>query len=200
MRAALFCMRSEILYTASAIVLYGRNCIKLWGADGWGWSALVLEKLSDRLGINALVEKVQAGLDEVDPNTEQMAATTYLVAKFAVEVAQFKVAENLLVACIAVDQMISGSISAKLARDQLLLAQLYVRNRHPPSDGKKGFVEGRALLEAAQQILTNDEVSLSSDRGDEDSALGGVYHLLGLLDMFEWFARKDAEQLDSAIM
>jgi hypothetical protein len=26
-------------------------------------------------------------------------------------------------------------------------------------------------------------------------ALGGVYHLLGLLDMFEWFGSKDIAQL-----
>jgi hypothetical protein len=77
---------------------------------------------------------------------------------------------------------------------------LYVRNRHPPSDGQKGFEYGRSLLDSAQQILTSDELSMSSEREDEDSALGGVYHLLGLLDMFEWFGSKDAAQLDSAIL
>ena len=41
------------------------------------------------------------------------------VAKFAVEVAQFKVAERLLLACIVVDEKIRGSTSTKLARDQV---------------------------------------------------------------------------------
>lgn len=49
-------------------------------------------------------------------------------------------------------------------------------------------------------ILTSDDVSLSSDTGEEDSTLGGVYHLLGLLDMFEFFGSKDIAQLDSAII
>ena len=66
--------------------------------------------------------------------------------------------------------------------------------------GQKGFEKGRALLESAQAILTSDELSIQSDRDDEDSALGGVYHLLGLLDMFEWFKSKDVAKLDSAIV
>ena len=35
---------------------------------------------------------------------------------------------------------------------------------------------------------------------EEDSVLGSVYHMLGLLDMFEYFASKDIAQLDSAIV
>lgn len=160
----------------------------------------MLEKLSDNLGLDELVQQAEAGVGEVDARIDHLAATTYLVAKFAVEVAQFKVAEKLLLACIAVDEKIRGNLSTKLARDQLLLATLYVRNRHPPSDGQKGFEKGRGLLDDAQKILTSDELSMSSEREDEDSALGGVYHLLGLLDMFEWFGSKDAEKLDSAIL
>ena len=159
-----------------------------------------MEKLSEKLGLDVLVQQAEAGVGEVDARIDHLATTTYLVAKFAVEVAQFKVAEQLLLACIVVDEKIRGNLSTKLARDQLLLATLYVRNRHPPSDGQKGFEKGRGLLDDAQKILTSDELSISSDRGDDDSALGGVYHLLGLLDMFEWFGSKDADQLDSAIL
>ena len=68
-----------------------------------------------------------------------------------------------------IDEKIRGSHSTKLARDQLLLATLYVRNRHPPADGQKGFMMGRGLLDSAQQILTSDEMSISSDTGEEDS-------------------------------
>ena len=103
-------------------------------------------------------------------------------------------------ACIAIDEKIRGNLSTKLARDLLLLAQLYVRNRHQPADGQAGFVAGRECLDRAQLILTSDEVSINSDNGEEDRALGSVYHFLGLLDMFEYFPSRDIAQLESAIV
>ena len=182
-------------------LLYCRHVGKT-ASSGSDYS-LVLEKLSERLGLNALMEEVAeitAGDREVDSRIETMANTTFMVASFAVEVAQFPAAEKLLLACIAIDEKIRGNLSTKLARDLLLLAQLYVRNRHQPADGQAGFVAGRECLDRAQLILTSDEVSINSDNGEEDRALGSVYHFLGLLDMFEYFPSRDIAQLESAIV
>ena len=53
-------------------------------AAGGSDYTLVLDKLSENLGTTALLEEVQDGVDEIDQRIEQMAATTFLVAKFAV--------------------------------------------------------------------------------------------------------------------
>ena len=100
-----------------------------------------------------------------------------------------------------------GQHSSKLARDMVLLARLYVRNRHPPADNPEnvknlGFVKGRELLDAAQSILTSDELSVGSMESDieGDSDLGNVYHYTGMLDMFEFFPSRNFDQLDNAIV
>ena len=53
-------------------------------------------------------EGVSVALANEALRVETMANTTFLVAKFAVEVAQFPTAEKLLVACIIVDEAIRG--------------------------------------------------------------------------------------------
>ena len=126
-------------------MLYCRSVGKT--AAGGSDYALIMDNLCEKLDLDALVEEVKEGVTDAMRNEalryETMANTTFLVAKFAVEVAQFPTAEKLLVACIRVDEAIRGRQSTKLARDQLLLATLYVRNRFVPSDGSKGFIKGR---------------------------------------------------------
>ena len=163
---------------------------------------LVLQKLTERLLLKELIaEAAEMTPETVDPRVSDLVNTTFMVALFAKDVAQFPMAEELLTACMSIDEKLHGRNSTKLARDMLMLATLYVRNKHKPSDGQAGYTIGRELLDKAQLILTSDEVSVPSDGGmEEDSVLGSVYHMLGLLDMFEYFASKDIAQLDSAIV
>ena len=60
------------------------------------------------------------------------------------------------------------------------------------------FVKGGQLLQRAQEILTSDDTSVSSDPGEEQP-LGLVYHYRGLLEMFNFFASGDLAILDKAI-
>ena len=78
---AAFCLfRSE--RHREDFMLYCRSVGKT--AAGGSDYTLVLDKLSENLGTTALLEEVQDGVDEIDQRIEQMAATTFLVAKFAV--------------------------------------------------------------------------------------------------------------------
>ena len=168
------------------------------GRTGKSDYSQVLEKLTERLGLDTLVQQASE-ITEVDQRIENMASIAFEVATFAVEVEQFSAAEELLIACMQIDQKVMGSLSTKLARDMVLLGRLYVRNRHPPADGQKGFIKGRELLSQAQTILTSDEMSTGSADVGEESDLGLTFHYTGLLDMFEYFGSKDIAKLDSAI-
>ena len=52
-------------------------------ASGGSEYALVLDKLAENLGLNAMVEEVQGGVDEVDARIDHLAATTYLVSSLS---------------------------------------------------------------------------------------------------------------------
>jgi tetratricopeptide (TPR) repeat protein len=143
-----------------------------------------------------------------------MVDVTKEVAAFATEVACYPMGERLYEAALQMDEESASASSSEhataVASDCLQLARLYIRLRHKPRDGTPSFVKGRALLDRAHTILSEGSaLALSAataaataaaagsgadeadeERSDNLHALGTVYHLRGLLNMFEAFAGK----------
>ena len=166
-----------------------RYCRQL-NAPGTADFETVLLKLIERLDLG--------GEDSQSPRNVTPASSNsmFLIAQFAINSAQYKHAETLLLSCIGADRAnqtageeagdASTSPPTVLARDLLALATLYIRHskKLTLASGQLPLVEGRRFLDEAKAIC-GAEYHEGMMGMETASLLAGVYHLFGLLGLIE---------------